>query len=188
MCAQPHDPRLEPTEYPIRKVRIVSNMSRSDHPVIIALGAMGAIATVLAFLFQLDALKFPDRSGPAASQKSGRGQNTVPRGTASGADSSENASPRCEDPHITSLPGRGPSGTSVSITGSGFPSGKIINFEYHTEQMEPSRVREDGTVHAQVTIPGLLDPFLDGADRQVTIRATTSSPLCFSTTVFALTP
>ncbi len=137
-----------------------------NHPVVVWIGIVAGLATILTFLLQFDVIQLPGRPTAPASSSSATGPSDT-----------------CEEPSISLTPGRGRSGDSVTIKGSGFPAGQVVNFNYHTERMAPARVGADGSFQTTVSIPGLMDPF---APVQVHVTAITDSPVCHADAVFAL--
>jgi hypothetical protein len=122
-------------------------MRVSDHPVLVAVGTLAAVATILTFActFVLDC--------------------------GVGGERSENGPSRpCADPQLSLSTGSGPSGTSVTVAGSGFPSARSVELRFHTEQLAPARTDEAGDFRVDVRIPGTFDPF---APQQFEITAVT---------------
>lgn len=58
--------------------------------------------------------------------------------------------------------GEGPSGTEVTVTGSGFEGGEIVDIRFHTEKVGEAQVDGDGGFVGDVTIPGSFDAFAGG--------------------------
>jgi hypothetical protein len=91
----------------------------------------------------------------------------------------------CTHPKISLSKGKGPSGTKVTITGTGFPSNADVETRFHVETMAPALTDEKGAFEGRVVIPGSLDPF---APQQFDISASTTSPtVCSARAPFRLT-
>jgi hypothetical protein len=58
--------------------------------------------------------------------------------------------------------GQGPSGTRVTVTGSGFSAGEIVDLTFSTEKIGEAQVGADGRFTATVKIPGSFDAFGGG--------------------------
>jgi hypothetical protein len=90
----------------------------------------------------------------------------------------------CSDLSISLSRGSGPSGTEVTVRGSGFPSDEAVEMRFHTETLLPSRTQTDGTFGVDIVVPGTFDVF---APIQIEIRATTTPTVCFASAAFELT-
>lgn len=134
----------------------MAGRSLTDHPVVVVIGVLAAVATIVGVLFQIGVLP-PKPPHPQTA---------------------------CRDPAISLSRGSGPSGTKVTVRGTGFPSDAPVELRYHTETLEPARTDPSGGFSAKVTIPGLMDPF---APIQVTISATTIREVCQARAVYKLT-
>lgn len=55
--------------------------------------------------------------------------------------------------------GQGPSGTKLTVTGTGFSAGEIVDIRFSTEKIGEARVGDDGGFSANVTVPGSFDAF-----------------------------
>jgi IPT/TIG domain-containing protein len=58
--------------------------------------------------------------------------------------------------------GQGASGTKVTVTGTGFSAGEIVDVRFHTEKVGEASVGDDGAFTANITIPGSFDAFAGG--------------------------
>jgi hypothetical protein len=135
-------------------------MGENGHPALNVLGGFAAIATILTFLFQFGPLDLPDFSNGS----SGGGP--------------------CANASISLSRGSGPSGTGVTVSGSGFSADESVELRFHTEALPPSRVSADGKFSVQIAIPGTFDTF---APMQFEIRATSRPSLCSGSAPFQLT-
>jgi hypothetical protein len=88
----------------------------------------------------------------------------------------------CDSPTLSLSQGAGPSGTSVVITGKGFPPNRDVDIKFHTEDLAPAATDEQGSFEDTVVIPGTFDAF---SGQQFQITATTMG--CFKSTPFQLT-
>jgi len=139
----------------------VSGRRQRDSPWLIALYAIAAVATILTFLFQFNVIRWPF-GGPTTSP-------SVPTGT-------------CE-PGLSLSQGSGPSGTTVVVTGTGFPSGESVELRFHTEVLLPAQTDAEGGFSVPVVIPGTFD---FTAPSQLSITATTSPTVCSKSVPFGL--
>jgi hypothetical protein len=55
--------------------------------------------------------------------------------------------------------GQGPSGAKVTVTGTGFSAGEIVDIRFSTEKIGETQVGDEGDFTANVTIPGSFDAF-----------------------------
>ena len=133
---------------------------RGEHGALVALGALAAIATILTFVFQF---------GPFG----GSSDDPTPHPPAA-----------CTDATPSLSKGTGPSGTQVTVTGSGFPGDRDVDLRFHTEAMAPAHSDAEGHFKAHVTIPGTFD---FAAPAQFDIVATTAGGGCFASRPFQLT-
>ncbi|MCL3860411.1 immunoglobulin domain-containing protein [Actinotalea sp. K2] len=116
----------------------------ADHPIVVGLLALAAVATILTFLVQVGTISFPF---------------IPPFGGGT-----------CTDPSISLSDGSAPSGTQVVVTGRGFDTDSTVTLRFHTEAMQPARTDDEGSFEAAVVIPGTFDPF---APTQLTVTAAT---------------
>ena len=125
------------------------------------LGAVASVAAILTFLFTYGPLTWP-----------WAGQSTAPPASTGS----------CHDPHLSLSQGSGPSGTKVTVTGTGFPGSEHIEVSLHTEAMAPALSDGNGAFSDDVVIPGTLDTF---APMQFDIVAASTSG-CSAHTPFGL--
>lgn len=90
----------------------------------------------------------------------------------------------CTDPTVTLSPTAGPSGTVVTVTGSGFPGAEQLDVRFNTEIVGQVRTERTGTFATDVTVPDSFDVF---APTQLGVTGTTSPTVCFRTAPFQLT-
>lgn len=117
----------------------------SQHPALVLLAALAALATILTFVF------------------------TVVLDDDGGSDGPEGGSAFCDDPQLSLSDGSGPSGTEIVVSGSGFPGDRNVDLRFHTEALAPGRTDGEGSFEASVRIPGTFDVF---APQQFSITAT----------------
>jgi hypothetical protein len=140
------------------------------------LATLAAIATILTFVFQF--VIGTEESGsprpvPSASEAEPGGVEEMV----------EELAGTC-DPVLSLSRGSGPSGTEVTVSGTGFPAGARVETRFHTEDMTPSETDAAGEFELTVVIPGTFDPF---APQQFSIGASTRTRVCFADTPFQLT-
>jgi len=58
--------------------------------------------------------------------------------------------------------GQGRSGTQLTVSGTGFSGGEIVDVRFHTEKIGEAQVGDDGSFSTDVTIPGSFDAFGGG--------------------------
>ena len=140
----------------------MSSNGPANHPVLIALSAAAAVATILGVLLQFQVISWPPWT------------TTTPTPSIR----------QCGEPSLSLSKGSGPSGTRITVKGSGFPSHESVELRFHTEEMLPERTDSSGQFSASVTIPGTFD---FAAPFQFYIQALTSPSGCSGTTPFRLT-
>ena len=136
-----------------------------------ALAAAAAVATILGFVLALVGWPgeggSPDRNGEPAGEVDGSGPFAV-----------------CDPAEISLSRGRGPSGTMVTVSGSGFAADREVDLRFHTFRLPPAGPGADGTFQVDVRIPGDLDAF---APQQFDIIASGPGVGCSDSAPFQLT-
>jgi hypothetical protein len=143
----------------------------SQHPALVILAALAALATVLTFVFTF---VVNGRDGPGVDSDVVNGPNGPDADFHFGI---------CDDPRLSLSDGSGPSGTQIVVSGSGFPGDRNVELRFHTEALAPARTDDEGSFEADVRIPGTYDPF---APRQFDIVATAN--VCSQRAPFQLEP
>lgn len=145
------------------------------------LGTLAAIATILGSLLQFGVIDSPFEEPPDEESNGSEGSGSSSGGSDQPGGGS--APTFCDGEQLSLSQGRGPSGTEVTVSGSGFAPDEDVDLRFHTETLTPSRTDGTGAFEVVVTIPGSFDAFAPG---QFDIHASTN-PACRDSVPFQLT-